>query len=166
MPLTEAHSLSNYGEMMTGSWKRLAFVEYRSSPEEKRQLLRRGRGVKHRWKGGRRKTTNTESPGFFFAVHETHFFRIHIFPAKMAGLVELNLFSIPWEHQLTIGGSAHDMEQEVFHIAILVLNIQEGKIQGLHWTNCKGEGTIHMETRGVCFAWKTQESKGQAWYIQ
>lgn len=35
MPLTEAHSLSNYSEMMRGSWKHLAFVEDGSFSEEK-----------------------------------------------------------------------------------------------------------------------------------
>lgn len=145
--------------------KALAFVEYRSSSEEKGELLRRGCGVQStdgRVAGG--KQQNAVSPGLFFAVHETHSFLLHIFPAKVASLVELNLFSIPWEHEVAIGGSAHHMEQEVFDPAILVLNIQEEKIQWLHWTNCKGEGTIHMKTRGVHFAWKTYESKVQAWY--
>lgn len=34
-PLTKAHSLSNYSELMTGSGKLLAFVEYRPFLEEK-----------------------------------------------------------------------------------------------------------------------------------
>lgn len=55
------------------------------------------------------------------------------------------------------------MEQQVFDPAILVLDIQEGKIQGLHCTNSKGEGIIHMKTRSVSSSWKTYKSKSEAW---
>lgn len=101
------------------------------------------------------KQWNTKSPGLFFAVHKAHSFLLHIFPAEMASLVELHLFPIPQEHQLPVGGRAHNMEQQVFDPAILVLDVQEGKIQWLHETNGQRERTIHVKTRSMCSAWKT-----------
>lgn len=95
MPLTEALSLSNYSEMMTGSWKwHLQSIDL---PRRGGSALRgRGWGVQRtdgEETGG--KQQNAGSPGLFSAVHKTHFFLLHIFPTEVASLVELNLFSIP-----------------------------------------------------------------------
>lgn len=149
--------------MTAGSGKHLVFAEQRSSPGDGGPAEGVGVGAEHGREETGGKRENTESPGLFFAVHKAHFFLPHVFPAEVASLVELNLFSIPWEHELTVGRRAHHVEQEVFDPAILVLDIQEEEIQWLHWTNGQGEGAIHMKARSVSFAWKTYESKGQAW---
>lgn len=91
------------------------------------------------------------SPELLFAVHKAHFLPIHIFPAKVASLLQLDLFAISWEQELTIGGRAYNVEQQIFHSAILVLDVQERKVQWLHWTDSKGQGAVHMKTRSVHF---------------
>lgn len=101
-------------------------------------------------------------PGLFSAVHKTHSVLIHIRPAKMAGLVELDVLSVPGQHQLPVGGRAHHTELEVFQPATSLSDVQKGKIQWLHRTNGKGERTIHVKSRRRHFASTCFVSVGEA----
>lgn len=80
----------------------------------------------------RRRAGLAGSPGLLSAVDKAYFLCIDVFPAKVAGLFQLDLFAVSREQQLAIGGRADNVEQQVFHSAVLVLNVQERKVQGLH----------------------------------
>lgn len=110
-----------------------AFVEYRSFPIG-RDVIKREVGGGWAERGWKEITGEEQfsSPEFLSAVCKAHFLVIHICPAKMASLLQLNLFAIPREQQLTVGGRAHNVEQKIFHSAILVLDVQERKVQWLH----------------------------------
>lgn len=89
MPLTEAHSLSNYSEMMTGSWKHLAFVEYRSSPEEKGERGGGGGGGRCKALVQRRQEENNRTLshlGFSLLCTKRTFFSFTSFQLKWPAL--------------------------------------------------------------------------------
>lgn len=79
-----------------------------------------------------RRTGLAGSPELLSAMDKAYFLCIDVCPAKVAGLFQLDLFAVSREQQLTIGGRADNVEQQILHSPVLVLDVQERKVQGLH----------------------------------